>query len=669
MKVKRELNALDLMCILEELKTSFVGDLFFVNVYQISSNHFLFKLRVGGEGALNLIFEIGRRFHLTNLEYEKPSKITSFCRFIRKNFNRSRVVEFSQYDFDRVVELKVHSRSVGEASLIIELVREGNLIVVDSSRRILSVFKPLKMKDRELLPNNFYVYPPLRGLNPLSCTPQRVREKFSNAKVSVVRALTRLMNLPGEIAEEICLRANVKESLKACRLDLSDIDEMLRVFNQMISEVKDLNLNPQIVYCKGKILSVTPFDFKIYDGFEKEYFESFNEAVDIYFHKLLLLEEEELKSRVRLEVESRFKAVMDKQYKRLEELRIKSSKYRRWAETIMDNLNLVQDAIRHINELRRKGFSWGEISRNLKELIDAKFTGLFESFDARDRILNVRLKGEVIPVKVDLSATANASQFFDKAKKFSRRAANALNAIEEMRLKIQREVEASLRARVVKPIRVIGVVRRRKWYENFRWFISSNGFLVVGGRDASQNESLVRRRLGENDIFVHAEIHGAPAVIIKSGGRDVPSETLFEAAQFAVSYSRAWTAGFEVASAFWVYGNQVSKSPPSGEYLARGAFMVYGNRNYLKNIPLRICVGIEFLNGSLRLVVGPPSAIKRMTEYHVTLAPGDIPRDVAVRKIRDTLASLVDEPIRRSIRRIPLSNFLELLPKGSFRFL
>lgn len=37
------------------------------------------------------------------------------------------------------------------------------------------------------------------------------------------------------------------------------------------------------------------------------------------------------------------------------------------------------------------------------------------------------------------------------------------------------------------------VVRKSAWYERFNWFISSENYLVISGRDAQQNELIVKR--------------------------------------------------------------------------------------------------------------------------------------------------------------------------------
>ena len=71
--------------------------------------------------------------------------------------------------------------------------------------------------------------------------------------------------------------------------------------------------------------------------------------------------------------------------------------------------------------------------------------------------------------------------------------------------------------------------------------------MIIGGRDADQNESLVRKLLEPNDIFVHADIHGASAVIVKCVGK-ISEKALREASVIAASFSKAWKQG--LASGF-----------------------------------------------------------------------------------------------------------------------
>ena len=60
--------------------------------------------------------------------------------------------------------------------------------------------------------------------------------------------------------------------------------------------------------------------------------------------------------------------------------------------------------------------------------------------------------------------------------------------------------------------------------------------------------------------------------VIKTGGKDVPPQTLEEAARFVVSYSSVWKSGQFSADCYWVNPIQVSKTPESGEYVKKGIF-------------------------------------------------------------------------------------------------
>merc|ERR1711971_429145 len=143
-------------------------------------------------------------------------------------------------------------------------------------------------------------------------------------------------------------------------------------------------------------------------------------------------------------------------------------------------------------------------------------------------------------------------------------------------------------------IATINKARKVFWFEKFFWFISSENFLVIGGKDAQQNELLVKRYMKASDVYVHADLHGAATVIVKNPGTSqVPPKTLTEAGQFAVCFSAAWDSKVMTA-AYWVKPDQVSKTAPSGEYLTVGSFMVRGKKNFLPTATLIMGFGFLF---------------------------------------------------------------------------
>jgi len=139
------------------------------------------------------------------------------------------------------------------------------------------------------------------------------------------------------------------------------------------------------------------------------------------------------------------------------------------------------------------------------------------------------------------------------------------------------------------------IERMRKvfWFEKFDWFISSENYLVIAGRNAQQNEVLVKKYLDKTDLFMHTDIAGAAVSVIKNpSGLEVPPITLNEAAIYEISHSKAWEQKV-ISQVYWVYAHQVSKTPPSGMFIATGSFMIRGKRNFIT--PSKLELGFSLM--------------------------------------------------------------------------
>lgn len=194
-----------------------------------------------------------------------------------------------------------------------------------------------------------------------------------------------------------------------------------------------------------------------------------------------------------------------------------------------------------------------------------------------------------VSVDVYESAAANASLYFGASKdarsKEERAVAKTAGAIRHAEKRV--EAEQRRKAHQIGGGRkAISIARKPFWFEKFQWFMSSEGLVVVAGRDAQQNEQLVKRYLRPQDIFVHAAEHGAATCIVRNASNDpqaadlIPAQTLAEAGAYTVCLSHLWASGTPGAS-WWVYAHQVSKTAPSGEYLSVGSFMIRGKKNML----------------------------------------------------------------------------------------
>lgn len=239
-----------------------------------------------------------------------------------------------------------------------------------------------------------------------------------------------------------------------------------------------------------------------------------------------------------------------------------------------------------------------------------------------------------------LSARENLSELYAEAKELKRKRERIVFAMEELKSKIARlEAEAEAEA-ALKPVVRVKSSRKREWFEAFRWMYSSSGLLVVGGRDARQNELLVGRHLEDGDLFFHANVHGAPAVVLKRG-QSASEGDLLETAGFAAVFSSAWKAGHGVADVYCVKPDQVSKYS-HGEYVAKGGFMIKGERKWFKGIALR-----------LRLtVVGERVAVVPWSGEGVGVVPGG------------SRKSAVAEAVKKKLAFGSLDEVVSLLPQG-----
>src|SRR5664279_2995590 len=128
------------------------------------------------------------------------------------------------------------------------------------------------------------------------------------------------------------------------------------------------------------------------------------------------------------------------------------------------------------------------------------------------------------------------------------------------------------------------VKKELKWFEKLRWFLTSDGLLVIGGRDATTNEMVVKKHMEPKDIYFHSDIHGAASVVLKAGEGEITETSINQAAAFSACFSSAWSKGLGSADVYWVNSDQVSKTPQSGEFVTKGAFIIRGSRNYIRAV-------------------------------------------------------------------------------------
>ncbi len=599
--------------------------------YQPTKDTVLIRFHVAGKGRVDIVFQAGRRIHMTQYPLPNPKVPPNFPMLLRKYIKGATVEDIRQYNFDRIVELHVAKEQ--KFTLVIELFAKGNIILLDEEGKIILPLKRKLWSDRKISSKEEYKYPPKRGINPLEVSKEELEDVFRNSDSDVIRTLAS-SGLGGIYSEEILLRSGVSKDQPAAEIEDSDLDSIYSSIYELFGPLRTSNFHPQIV-SDGKE-DVLPLDLKLYDNYKRETFETYNEAADEFFSS-------EVRETIKSEYEDVWGAEVNKFEKRLKiqeetldkfHKTIKVSKKR--GELLYANYGKVQSILDIIKDAREK-YSWNEIASKLKTARKQGLAGA-EIIESLDKLGNLTLKidNEIINIDAKVEIPENAEVYYEKAKKAKRKITGVNIAIE----KTKKEIEKAKNKKEIEMERVTlpqkRVKKELKWFEKLRWFLSSDGFLVIGGRDANSNEIVVKKYMENNDIYFHSDIHGAPSVIIKSQAKEIPETTINEAASFAASFSSAWTKGFGSQDVYWVNPDQVSKTPQSGEFVKKGAFIIRGARNYIRAATLLIAVGVVDYEGE-RLMAGPLDAVKKYTDNYVIIKPGYTKKEALSREIRRKL--------------------------------
>lgn len=634
------MSNVDIYAVSSEL-TEYLKDARFQKAYQPTKDTVIIRFHVPGFGRRDVIFQAGLRVHVTHYPPINPKVPPSFPMLLRKYLSGATVSEVRQHNFDRIMEIEFQKEH--KYTLIIELFSKGNIILLDEEGQIILPLKRKLWQDRRISSKETYKYPPERGINPLHADKKEIEDLFLNSDTDIIRTLAK-SGFGGLYAEEIVLRAKVAKDNDAKNIKPQELDSIYNALREVFDPLINNQLHPQII--SGEKNDVLPLDLKMYEGHTSKSFPSFNEAADEFYSSIVgedikkvhediwAAEVGKYEKRLRIQMES-----LDKFINTVKKSKIKG-------DLLYSHYHDVEGVMAIINQAREK-YSWQEIIKIIKDAKKQKVKGteIVESIDKMGNI-TLNLEGQRIVLDSHQGIPENAEVYYNKGKKAKRKIKGVNIAIERTVKEIEKA--KSKRDVAMEQIKIPEkrVKKELKWFEKLRWLLSSDGFLVVGGRDAATNESVVKKYLESQDIYMHSDIHGAPSVVVKSEGKEIPENTVNEAATLAASFSSAWTKGFGSQDVYWVKPDQVSKTPQSGEFVAKGAFIIRGTRNYVRGVPLLIAVGVVDYEGP-RIMAGPVSAVRKYTDKYVIIKPGftkkeEISRNILRKIDTDNLVTLDD---------------------------
>jgi predicted ribosome quality control (RQC) complex YloA/Tae2 family protein len=635
--MKDEMRAFDVLAVVREAQ-SLVGG-FVDKVFHWEGGNVLIRINVKGEWKKELYLKGGKWLYLAPTRPQVPDFPEQFAVHLRKMISNARVEAVNQFDFDRIVVIDLMR---GDSyQLVIELFGDGNLLLVKDGSIVNCLFSR-RWRDREVRPGAEYQFPRSR-FNPLTAERETLLEILQGSDSDVVRTLATKGNLGGQYAEEVCLITGVDKSRKA---NLLDREEGGRLFDSMMSLLDRLgeSIESRVVFDGEEMVDVTPLPLMQHSGLRAEEYPTFSEAVHEYLGGEP--EEPETTDKALLKLQrqwERQRESIDKRTQEAEELATRAEEIYMHYQEVSDLLSALKGMV---------GSPWESIREFCEE------QDMVRSVDPSKHRVSVQLERGRVRLDYELGIDANANLLYQRSKELKGKASRAEEALKETEVRIERRRKGLARE---EESRGGATPTKQFWFERYKWFITEGGRLVISGRDARTNDQVVKKHLKPEDRYAHADVHGAPSVVLKQGS-EATEEELHQVCSFALAHSKAWNASISEGSAYWVLPDQVSKAPITGEFVPRGAFIIRGRRNYFHHLVMEMAVGEIEYERERKIMCSPRETMENASERYVVITPGKESRS----KLSSSLARRFEVPEEEISRVLPPGDVRVTFSKGIF---
>ena len=665
--------------------------------YQPHYEQVVLRLNRKGVPSTDLVIVRGRRVYTSQRDRPMPSKPSQFAMVLRKHLNNSRLIAVEQFGFDRVIQL-TFEHGGGRLRLVIELFRDGNVLLLDDNGVIIQPLTHAKYASRSLKKGVAYAPPP-ETVDPREMDRSALDALLDGSDHDLIRTLAARANFGRIYGSTACSIAGLEEKIDADSLDSDQRDSLEGAIQSMLTELSEgdgammwmVDSDSMQAWqaadneaardaASSGITEIAPFDLAYTDSGMMVEVASLSMAYDAVFGShdaaAFIRREEELLVESG-EDEGVKQAKLDR---RAAQQRSAIDRFHERAAITQELGKAIQDNWEHVDSLLAQ-FNEAVASDGWEGVMDRihDVPWIDNADPARQTIVAYLPDedgepGASITLEVSKTVHQNAQRYFEEGRSQKSKAKGAQAALagtEEAREKAEKRAAKDAAA---------GRLRARQrskrfWFEKHRWAMLSGGHLLIGGRDAKGNDVVVRKHLSSHDLYFHADLHGAPSCSLKlkdglapnqnpseaipegvaslqivqnladgtEDARELSESLHSEAAQVAVCWSRAWGSGGAAAVAFHARPSQVSKTTESGESLGRGSFVVRGQRNWHRDLPLELAVGMAVVNGVPMPVSGTPSTISEHCQRWVKVTPGREKKEAVANRISKATGLVQDD--------------------------
>ena len=645
----------------------------------------------------DIVFVRGARIYTSQRDRPMPMTPPPFAMVLRKHLRNARLTGVQQVGFDRVLAFSFDTKN-GERTLYVEVFRDGNIILVDQDGIIIQPLTHASYAGRTLKKGVSYTPPP-EAMDPYALDEGSLGALLKESDRDLVSTLGGKVNLGATHANAVCALAGhepnsatsdadpskVFTALTRLLEDLDTSDEGYLLVNPTAEDPSDweahlstLDQPQQHLWLSERAVEATPILLPQHDGVPHVSYSSLCESIDVWkgthdAHALQRREEERFEQAgpgrgqsTEVEKLERRKAQQEKALGGFSE---KIEKQQRLGHLIQEHWTHVEGLLDQTKQaVERDG--WSAVRKAIKAI------PWIVSATPADRTITVLLpdenseaKGPQVMLELDATVHQNAQRYFESARKQKNKTSGAVEALAETERKLKRARKSEAKQKASGKLNRLKR-SKRMWFEQHRWGMIEGGHLLVGGKDAKGNDSVVKKHLSNEDMYLHADLHGAPSCSLRSSQGfaleerrpahlppDIPAyrlvdkledtaltkDKLQQAAVLALSWSRAWNGGGAHGTVYSVKPAQVSKSAQTGEFVGKGAFVIRGQRTWYKDMDVRIGIGIIAVNGVPMVVSGTPAHILSVCQRYAILSPGLTKKDQLANKIYRTTGLSTDD--------------------------
>ena len=536
------LDGLVIHCIVNELNKKLLGGKI-DKVYQPENDEVVLHIRNNKENfklVLSCSASNPRVYLANNYKKENPINAPMFCMLFRKYIQGGNIVNISQIGFERIIKISVESfdelKEKTTKDIIIEIMgRHSNIIlthsldnkIIDSAKRI----PPSISRVRQILPGQTYVLPPEQDkLNPIDEVSLNLFvDTLTSFNGPIFKAIySKFLGVSPVIAKEICFRANIDENTLIDEISSNDISKVYKEFHNLFKFINDNIYNPSMIIDESidKVLDFSCINLSQFSNLSIINDDSISKILENYYAT------KDIKDRIHQRSSDLRKSISIK----LDRLYNKLNKQEK---------ELIESENAEIYKIK------GELITSYIYMIEKgiKSVEVANFYDPEYKNITISLNPNFTP-------SENAQKYFKKYNKMKTAkkeitsqieiTKEEINYLENIILSIENCENLAELMDIREELSKVGYLRAKnnikketKLTTKPHEFISSNGFKILVGKNNKQNDNLTLKIASNEDIWMHTKNIPGSHVIIKTEGKEVPDETIFEGAMLAAFFSKS----------------------------------------------------------------------------------------------------------------------------------